>query len=155
MICEQNQIIINQADSNDIPIIESILLDAVKWMDEIGRQLWSEESVKWENLSKSYGIDDFYVAYINEEPVGCVAIIDYDPFLWEDIAKGESLFIHKLAVKRSVRGIGVSDALIDYFKRKGKAAGVKSVRLDVHVFRPKLCEFYEKHGFVCSHERGH
>ena len=45
-----------------------------------------------------------------EIPTGCMALIDYDPFFWTDVNKGESLFIHKLAVIKSARKSGVAHA---------------------------------------------
>ena len=76
-----------------------------------------------------------------------MAIIDYDPFFWPGIEKGESLFIHKLAVTKAARKSGVSDALMETFKKHGAERGVKTLRLDTHALRPKLRAFYERHGF--------
>jgi len=71
-----------------------------------------------------------YRAYINGNPVGCMAMIDYDPNTWKDIQKGESLFIHRLAVKRVAAGQGVSKALIDYAKTQAIQRDIDAVRLD-------------------------
>lgn len=65
---------IKQAYKNDIATIEDILLDAVTWMRENDLQnQWSEEGIKWSNLSKDYQITDFYIDYQNGVPVGCMA----------------------------------------------------------------------------------
>lgn len=79
---------------------------------------------------------------------GCMALVDYDPFFWPDVKKGESLFIHKLAVTKTARKSGVADALMDFFKKQGAERGVKTLRLDTHALRPKLRAFYELHGFA-------
>lgn len=63
-------------------------------------------------LSRHYSAENFNIAYLDGEAVGCMALVDYDPVIWPDIMKGESLFIHKLAVKRSGAGKGVSKYLI-------------------------------------------
>jgi len=143
-----NNITIKQARENDIPVIESILLDTVNWLNEKEQPLWSEEDVSWEKLSRNYKIGDFDIAYLNGIPCGCMAMVDCDPFFWPDIKQGEALFIHKLAVKKAARKSGVADALIDFFKKKGAECGVKSICLDTHALRPKLRSFYERHGFV-------
>ena len=144
---------IKQAQSDDIAIIEEILLDAVNWMSEIKQPLWGINEVTWEVLSKSYQISDFYIAYLNGNPCGCMIMIDHDPRFWPGIKKGESLFIHKLAVKKVAKKQGVSDALIDFFKKSGAARKMTAIRLDTHQFRPKLRAFYEQHGFVCVEEK--
>jgi DNA-directed RNA polymerase specialized sigma24 family protein len=61
-----NKTKIRQAQANDKPIIESILLDAVKWLNEMEQSLWRAEDVKWDALSKAYKIEDFYIAFSND-----------------------------------------------------------------------------------------
>lgn len=100
---------IKQANECDIPIIEEILLDAVNWMSKSGLQnKWNESNIKWSGLSRSYKISDFYISYQNALPTACMALTDYDPTYWPDMPKGESLYLHKLAVKRLFAGKGFS-----------------------------------------------
>ena len=141
-------IIVKQAAEDDIPVLEGILRDTVSWLNEMDQPLWDADEVKWDALSKSHQIGDFHIAYADGAPSGCMALIDYDPFFWPDVKKGESLFIHKLAVIKTARKAGVADALINFFKEQGAIRGVKTLRLDTHALRPKLRAFYERHGFV-------
>jgi len=143
-----SNITIKQAQENDIPILESLLLDTVNWLNEMGQPLWGANEVKWDTLSNNYHISDFYIAYADGIPSGCMALIDYDPFFWPNVKKGESLILHKLAVTKTARKTGVADALMDFFKEQGAERGVKTLRLDTHALRPKLRAFYERHGFV-------
>ena len=110
--------------------------------------LWGTDEITWNALSKNYQFDDFYIAYTDGEPSGCMALVDYDPFFWPNIKKGESLFIHKLAVTKAARKSGAADALMDFFKEQGAVRGIKTLRLDTHALRPRLRNFYERHGFV-------
>ena len=143
-----NNITIRQAQESDIPVLESILLDTVSWLNEMGQPLWGANEVKWDALTKNYQIGDFYIAYVNGVPSGCMALVDYDPFFWPDVKKGEALFIHKLAVTKTARKSGAADALMGFFKEQGAKRGVKTLRLDTHALRPKLRAFYERHRFV-------
>ncbi|MCL2518524.1 MAG: GNAT family N-acetyltransferase, partial [Oscillospiraceae bacterium] len=138
---------IKQAAAEDIPVIEAILLDTVTWLNEMGQPLWTAEEVTWERLSKSYQIEEFYIAYLDGLPSGCMVIMDYDPFFWPDLKKGESLIVHKLAIVKNARKAGVADALMDFFKQQGTDRGIKTIRLDTDSTRPKLRAFYERHGF--------
>jgi GNAT superfamily N-acetyltransferase len=148
-----NRIVIKQAQENEIPVIEAILLDAVNWLNDLDQPLWGADEVIWDSLSRSYKVDDFYIAYIDATPSGCMALVDYDPLFWPNVKKGESLFVHKLAVIESARKTGVADALINFYKEQGLKRGVKDLRLDTHALRPKLRAFYEKHGFALVEER--
>ena len=143
-----SDIVVKQAQENDIPVLESILFDTVSWLNEMGQPLWGVSEVTWNALSKNYQIDNFYIAYVDGKPSGCMAIVDYDPFFWPDVKKGESLFVHKLAVTKAARKTGVADVLMGFFKKQGTERGVKTLRLDTHALRPKLRAFYERHGFV-------
>lgn len=143
-----SRITIKQAEAEDIPILVSILLDTVNWLNEMEQPLWGAEEVTWDALSKNYKIGEFYIAYSDGKPSGCMALVDYDPFFWPDIQKGESLFIHKLAVTKTARKSGVADTLMNHFKKQGEERRVNTLRLDTHAQRPKLRAFYERHGFV-------
>ena len=148
-----NRMVIKRATLEDRSVIECILFDAVKWLNEMNQPLWRIEDVKWEALAKSYLIEDFYIAYGNNEPSGCMALVDFDPVFWPDVAKGEALMIHKLAVVKNARKAGVADALIQYAKEEGRKRQVGTVRLDCRQDRQRLRSFYERHGFVCVHEK--
>jgi len=143
-----NNITIKQATKSDIPILENILQDTVSWVNEVAEPLWEKEDVVWEKLSKKYQVNDFYVAYVDDVPSGCMALMDHDPFFWPDVKKGESLFIHKLAVTKAARKSGIADAMMDFFKEQGLERGIKTIRLDTDALRPKTRAFYERHGFV-------
>jgi len=139
---------IKQAQNNDISVLESILLDTVNWLSEMDQPLWGADEITWNALSKKIQTDDFYIAYLNGIPSGCMALVDYDPFFWPGVKKGESLFIHKLAVTRSARKSGVSDALMGFFKEQGAKRGIKALRLDTDALRLKTRALYERNGFV-------
>ena len=143
-----NNITIKQATEAEIPVIESILLDTVNWLNEIQQPMWGVNEVTWNTLSRHYKINDFYIAYLNGVPSGCMVLVDYDPFFWPNVKKGESLFVHKLAVTKAARKSGCADALMETFKEQGAIRGVKNLRLDTHALRPKLRTFYERHGFA-------
>ncbi len=144
---------IMQANENDIQTIEHILLSIVHWMDINELPQWKAENVKWENLSKFFEANDFYIAYKNDIPVGCMALIDHDPTFWPDIPKGDSLFIHKLAVLREYAGKGYSKELIDFAKSKAIDMGIKTLRLDSRADKSKVRAIYENQGFVCVEEK--
>ena len=144
---------IRKASEADIPVIEDILLDVVNWLDSTGNSLWTKEQVSWKRLSKDFSPEDFCIAYLDGEPAGCMALVDYDPLFWPEIPKGESLFIHKLAVKRRAAGKGVANALIGFAKDECIKRNMDYIRLDCHQFRYKVRKIYENEGFVCVDER--
>lgn len=140
---------IKQADEKDISVIEDILLDAVIWMKENKLQnQWDEHNIKWNSLSKSYQIKDFYIKYENNIPAACMAITDFDQQYWPEIPQGKSLYIHKLAVKREFSGKGFSKELINFAKNIAIKGRIKSLRLDCNLEKNKLRTLYENEGFI-------
>ena len=145
---------VKQANEGDIPIIEEILLDAVNWMSKIGLQnQWNESNVKWTNLSKSYKINNFYIAYQNGLPTACMALTDYDPTYWPNIPKGKSFYLHKVAVKHTFAGKGFPKELINFAKNLAISYCINEIRLNCNQHRNKLRAVYENEGFICIEEK--
>lgn len=139
---------VKQAERKDIPIIEEILLDAVDWLQSIGMEnKWTKTNVLWENLSREYSITDFYIAYEGQQPAACMALTDIDVTYWPQIPKSDSLYLHKLAVKRQFAGKGYSKVLIDFAKQEASERKINALRLDCNMNSTKLRVIYEKQGF--------
>ncbi len=143
---------VKKATNSDIMVICSILQEASNWCNENGISNWSKEELTWEGLNKYYNCDEFYLGYVGNEAISVMVLLDYDSKFWGKIPKGESIILHKLAVRRSVAGQGVSIKMINYAKERAKSIGVNTLRLDTIKDRYKLRELYEKQGFKLSHE---
>lgn len=144
---------VKNATENDILMIESILTDVDRWMDRKNFLHWGKENIQWAMLSRDYRIDDFFIAYEEEVPAACMALIDYDPIFWPNIPKGESLFLHKIAVKREFARKGYSKELIDYAKETAKLRSIQTIRLDCFQHNIKVRQIYEKQGFELVEEK--
>jgi GNAT superfamily N-acetyltransferase len=124
-----------------------VLQDVVGWLDSIGQSLWTGDQVSSIGLLNKYGIDEIYVGYISGRPICGAVIQEEDRFFWPDVLPYESLFIHKLGVVREYKRKGISSLFIDWVIERARELKKKYVRLDCAGDRPKLCAFYEKHGF--------
>ncbi|MDR0948346.1 MAG: GNAT family N-acetyltransferase [Lachnospiraceae bacterium] len=144
---------IHRANPGNESIIESILIDAVHWLNAMEQPLWSEDDVKWNRISKGNDITEFYIAEREGNPCGCMILKDMDHFFWPDTPEGEALFLHKLAVTNAARKQCVSNALIDFAIEEATRRERKSLRLDCHAKRDNLRKFYERNGFKCVGEK--
>lgn len=142
-----DKFVIKQALESDIKSICDILKEAANWCKDSGMAIWRDEELDWDMLSKLYRYDEFYLGYLNDEAVAVMALQEYDKVYWPLIPKGESLILHKLAVKRSAAGKGISLKMIDFAKERTKSLGIKTLRLDTLKDRVKLREIYEREGF--------
>ncbi len=84
------------ARETDIPVLEDILLDAVHWLDGIGKPLWRAEQVTWARLSQDFGVSDFRIALLDGKPAACMALTDYDPVFGRILQKGNPYTNHLL-----------------------------------------------------------
>jgi GNAT superfamily N-acetyltransferase len=76
-----------------------------------------------------------------------------DELFWPDVPVGESLFLQKLAVRRSVAGQGVARAMLERAAVEARRRGKVYLRRDTDGTRPRLCAFYESAGFVLHRTR--
>ncbi|GAA6619832.1 GNAT family N-acetyltransferase [Scytonema sp. NUACC26] len=139
--------VITQAKSEETYLVSELLLEAISWLDTQGMSLWRRDEVMPEKIQPDVDSGMFYLAWDREQAVGTLKYQLEDELFWSDVPKGESAFIHKLAVRRSYSGGIVSYRLLQWAVEKSKSQGLKYLRLDCDASRPKLCTIYEKFGF--------
>jgi GNAT superfamily N-acetyltransferase len=144
---------ITQARSDaDVRLACDILIEAADWLTSIGQSLWDRDSLTPANVRPSPTDGTLYLAHLDGQPVGTFRLQFEDPLFWPDVPPGESLYLHKLAVRRSAAGRGLSRRLLDFAVAEARAAGRPYLRLDC-VHRPKLRAVYESAGFLFHSDR--
>ncbi len=117
------ELVVRPARTSDIKKIRSIIdLYATQ------RRLLSKETV-----TLYEGVQEFTVAEVNGEVVGCGAL----HVLWEDLAE-----VRTVAVIESMQGKGIGHAILESILNKAKEIGVKKVFC--LTFETK---FFDSHGF--------
>jgi amino-acid N-acetyltransferase len=117
------ELVVRAARTSDIKKIRSIVdLYASQ------RRLLSKETV-----TLYEGVQEFTVAEVNGEVVGCGAL----HILWEDLAE-----VRTVAVIESMQGKGIGHAILESILNKAKEIGVKKVFC--LTFETK---FFDSHGF--------
>ena len=76
-----------------------------------------------------------------------------DPLFWPEAPHGEALYLHRLAVRRSVSGGRASSALLRWDLAHAGAQPVHFLRLDCEASRAALRRVYERFGFLLHSER--
>jgi GNAT superfamily N-acetyltransferase len=139
---------IEQAQKDDANAIASILQEAAKWLADTGRALWIPSEVSLERTLRDTEAGNFFVARMGEEMVGVMRFELEDPYFWPEIETKTSTFVHKLAVRRSSAGKGVSTALLAFARERTRSLGRPHLRLDCVADRQSLRAFYERTGFA-------
>ena len=117
------ELVVRQARTSDIKKIRSIV-----GLYASQRRLLSKETV-----TLYEGVQEFTVAEVNGEVVGCGAL----HVLWEDLAE-----VRTVAVIESMQGKGIGHAILESILNKAKEIGVKKVFC--LTFETK---FFDSHGF--------
>lgn len=138
---------IEQASTDDIKAIECMYEKRVLYNDAHDIHQWNLDEVNWNVFSQLYDIHDYYKGVYENRIVCGLFIVDVDELYWNGRTKGEALYLHKICSDPDYSGHGFADAMITFFKEKGRVEHYPQVRLDVREHKKKLRAMYERNGF--------
>ena len=92
------------------------------------------------HLEDKYGMPEgrLYLAYLNEELVGCIGLRKMDEVSCE---------MKRLYIRKSFRGSGLGKILVEKIIQDAKEIGYKQMLLDTLPFLPEAIGLYKKFGF--------
>lgn len=147
------RVVIRQARPTEASVVSGILVEAADWLTARGTPMWRADELAAERIDADVVGGQFFVADHGGEAVGVVRFQLTDPRFWPDVPEDESVFVHRLAVRRAYARFGVSTALLIWAADRGAALGRRYLRLDCEASRPRLRAFYERAGFTFHSER--
>ena len=139
---------IEQALPSEAATVAAVLNEAAQWLATEGRPLWSATDIHLERVQRDTDAGRYFIARGNGDVAGVMRLDMEDPFFWPEIEPGSSAFVHKLAVRRSWGGKGVSIALLGFARERTRNLGRQHLRLDCVADRQALRTLYEGFGFV-------
>ena len=141
------QVSITQATPADAPTVASILEEAAGWLIARGDRMWWPDEVSLDRVAPDVAAGLYFVARVDGEIQGAFRFQLSDWSFWYDVPGDDSGFVHRLAVRRSFAGKGLSTAMLDWAAAHAAGLGLRYLRLDCDPRRESLCRFYEDHGF--------
>lgn len=118
------------ACSGDIDEVVRLMHDAAAWMSAKGTPAWDVARID-RTFAETFVLrSELLVASCSDGIVGCCTLSAEDPEFWPDALKGEAAYLHKLAVRRTHAGRGVSSALIEACRHAARTQGCAKLRLD-------------------------
>jgi hypothetical protein len=130
----------------------SILQEAASWLRNSGQEMWNIEQLSTSHILKSYSLNEMYLAYTDGSSASAIVLQEEDVMFWPN-ERNNSLFIHKLSIRRKFAKTGLSEKMISWAKSQALDRQKKYLRLDCAADREKLCMFYEKQGFCKVNEK--
>lgn len=137
---------IRRATIGEAALAQSILREAARWLDEIGQTLWNPEEIELAEVERRAAQGELVVGLEGATAVACMYLQLEDPIFWPEAKVDESLYVHRLAVRRAHAGKGWGARLLAWASQEAIALKRNFVRLDTEP-RPALLRLYEGAGF--------
>lgn len=125
-----------------------MLCEAARWVDALGVVMWEADELDRSRIDSDVESGQFVVAEIDRDVAGAIRFQLEDPLFWPDLPPGRSAFVHRLVVRRTYKGCGVSQALLAWAVDRARTEGRDALRLDCDAGRVKLRALYEDFGFT-------
>jgi GNAT superfamily N-acetyltransferase len=139
---------IRQAMPEDASAVTAILTDAARWVEQLdGTTMWVDDELAEGRIALEVQAGLFHVAACGGDIAGALKFQLDDQLFWPDLVRDDSAFIHRLAVRRSYAGRGVSTALLGWAVDHARSLGRQYLRLDCDAERARLRDLYERFGF--------
>ena len=98
-----------------------------------------EDTIFYASLNKTDAIRHVIVAYVNEQPVGCGAIREFDT---------DSMEVKRMFTLPAARGRGVATRVLNELQNWSKELGYEKCILETGKRQPEAIALYLKNGFV-------
>ena len=132
------------AGPSDLDDVLDVLNETARWLTSRGINQWVDGFPR-RLIAADISRSEVYLARRERRAVGTFTLQGSDELFWPG-ATGASGYIHRIAVRREARGLGVE--LLNTAERVTAASGRKSLRLDCFAGNDALCGYYERAGFV-------
>jgi GNAT superfamily N-acetyltransferase len=144
-----NRPVIRQASPADTRVIAEMLREAAKWVEELdGTIMWVEGELEEPCVGAEVDAGMFVVAEVDGRAAGAMRFQLEDRLFWPDLeGSADSAFVHRLAVRRTFAGQGISTVLLQWAVDRARQLDRKYLRLDCDAERTRLRALYERFGF--------
>jgi ribosomal protein S18 acetylase RimI-like enzyme len=140
--------------AGEIDLAVEIMQEVAQWCIDVGKPMWSLKELTRERLLCLPRVQDsFLVARCGGQPAASMILQWHDPQFWPMVKVRESGFIHKLCIRRSFAGKGLSRRMVEHAVNECRKRGIEYLRLDTDFTKPRLRGLYESMGFVKAGRR--
>lgn len=138
----------HQADDRDLEAIIDLLEESAAWMISIGIDRWRPGTfiATRDQLTLELEAGIVYVWKVEGQVLGTLRLTEHDVSIWGNDGV-PALYVHKMSVRRTLRGRGSGRALVQWVEKEAMARRRDVLRLDCWAENPRLCAFYESCGF--------
>lgn len=123
-----------------------LLLDVMENLNRRCSALWSESQLTLDGLKNQYKDGELYLVKNQGILEGVIFLQEQDPYFWPELTDQDSLFLHKLAIHPTYKGLNKGAEVIKLAELEASKRGLAWLRLDCDDRTP-LHKFYRGNGF--------
>ena len=137
-----------QASEDDVIDIIDLLEESSAWMISIGIDRWQPgaHAAAEQQLRNEVKRGNVYVWKPLNALFATIRLTGTDEAIWPNDSTA-ALYIHKMSVRRSLKGRGLGKLLLQWAEQRATRDGVDRLRLDCWAENQRLCKFYLSCGF--------
>jgi len=124
----------------------SILREAAAWALSRGIVVWRTEELCEQDFREAALLGELVMGFNDGQAAATMLLQSSDTIYWPEIAPNTSLFLHKIAVRRTYAGRGWLGRLVEFADQNARRRDISWLRLDTLHGTP-LRYLYEQHGF--------
>ncbi|MFJ4850724.1 GNAT family N-acetyltransferase [Streptomyces sp. NPDC088733] len=134
---------------DELATVEALLREASAWLASRNIDQWQFPPHR-DRITAALELGSCFLAFTDGQPVATVQVDDFaDPEFWTiDDAPGDALYVHRMAVRRTVAGKGVGAELLDWAAEYATTRGKSWLRLDAWKDNEALHNYYRSTGFT-------
>lgn len=143
---------IRNAIPDDLPIIWSMLQDAIARRKSEGSNQWQDGYPNPEVISEDIQQGVGYVLIAENNPVGYVAILindepEYANLKGKWLTEGDYVVFHRVAIAEEWLGRGLAKELLIHIEDFARAKGIHSIKADTNFDNGPMLHLFEKSGY--------
>lgn len=145
---------VRRASAGEFELAVEILEEAAAWVAARGQEGWKPGSFRDEAgsgrrvLRDTLDAGELFLAWTARQAVGTVTLQSADPVYWPDaVDLADARYVHRLAVRRGAKGLGLGRALLRWSEELTAASGRPFTRLDCPARNPFLRAYYLAAGY--------
>ncbi|MFD2331268.1 GNAT family N-acetyltransferase [Cohnella sp. GCM10020058] len=139
---------IRPATQEDVEALRTLYLGAVEWIrGEKGIRQWNADMFSPAHMAKLFREQDVYAAYLHGRLAGAFSINwEKEEGIWGALFHADAGHVHRLAVARDCKGLGIGRLLLQHAERIISQKGRSWLRLDCMAENPSLNAYYTRLG---------
>ena len=130
---------------HDFEVAAAILRESAEWMIKNNIPNWRLDEFDPVEMQRDQS-DHYYLAMRSGAAIGTLKVQHQDEMFWPEAVDNDSIFVHKLAVRRGSKGQNIGYEMLDRVREIGREQALTWLRLDCRGDRPKLRRYYEQYG---------